>query len=422
MAKYIRPRGTLDYYENESYLFEYLKDEAKKVCELFGYKMITTPTIESTSLYTRSAGDTSDIVTKEMYNFKDKGERDITLRPEGTAGIIRAVVENKLYATNDLPLKYAYIGPFFRYDRPQIGRYREFYQFGIELIGTKSYLDDIEIILLLAYYLKQIDVKDYVIRINTFGNVASRNKHRDNVKNFFSKHLDNLCEDCKTRFEKNPLRILDCKVDAEYIKTLKTPRSIDALDDEAKAEFDEILKKLDQNNINYVIDEYLVRGLDYYTGLIFEVDFKLADGHILTIGGGGRYSALVKEMDGPDIDCIGFGIGLNRIMLTLQDLYGLDKYAKSVDYYIMPFEDKAYEYAYKIATSLRDKGYSVIIENNKKSVSSMFKYASKNNINKAIMIGEEEIANNNVKIKDLKTQEQYFVTIDKLLNEGDTNE
>ncbi|MBQ4060971.1 MAG: histidine--tRNA ligase [Bacilli bacterium] len=415
MAKFIRQRGTIDIYDVEALLYKRVLSACQNQAKLFNYTPITTPTFESTSLFTRSTGETSDIVTKEMYDFKDKSGRDITLRPEGTAGVIRAIVENKLYAINDLPLRYYYHGSFFRYERAQFGRYREFMQFGVEVVGSNSYLDDVQTVLLVTSILKELNIKDYKVRINTFGNVNCRNAHRDNVKNFFASHIDNLCEDCKNRFEKNPLRILDCKVDKEYIEKLEIPVSLDALDEENRLVFDKIVDILKDNNVNYEIDKYLVRGLDYYTGLIYEFDITLKDGKTLTIGGGGRYSSLVKELDGPDLNCVGFGIGVNRLVLVLQDLYGLDAYKDEVEYYVMPMGEDTFKMASKVATSLRNKGHVVVLETNNKSVGSMFKLANKKGFKKAVMIGEEELKENKVKIKDLTTQEQYFIDLSEIL-------
>ena len=414
MAKFIRQRGTIDIYEVEALLYNKILLACQKQASLFHYNPIVTPTFESTGLYTRATGETSDIVTKEMYDFKDKKGRDITLRPEGTAGVIRAIVENKLYATNDLPLRYYYNGSFFRYERAQFGRYREFMQFGVEVVGTNSYLDDCETILLVTSILKELNIKDYKVRINTFGNVDCRNKHRDNIKEFIRPHVENLCEDCKNRFEKNPLRILDCKVDKDYLSNLEVPVSYDALDDENKETFNKILSILKDNEVKYEIDKYLVRGLDYYTGVIYEFDITLKDGKTLTIGGGGRYSSLVKELDGPDLNCVGFGIGVNRLALVLADLYGLDTYKDVVNYYVMPMGENTYEVAFKVANSLRNNGKAVVLETNKKSFGSMFKYASRNNFEYAIMIGEEELKENQVIIKNLKTQEQYFVSLNDI--------
>ena len=420
MAKFIRQRGTIDIYDLEALLYQQVIQVCQKQSMLYHYNPITVPTFESTALYTRSTGETSDIVTKEMYDFKDKSGRDITLRPEGTAGVIRAIVENKLYAINDLPLRYYYNGSFFRYERPQVGRYREFMQFGVEVVGTNSYLDDAETILLVTSILKELNIKDYKVRINTFGNVECRNKHRDNIKNFIAPHIENLCEDCKNRFIKNPLRILDCKVDKEYIEKLTIPVSYDALDEQNKETFDKILAILKENEVKFDVDKYLVRGLDYYTGIIYEFDITLSDGKTLTIGGGGRYSSLVKELDGPDLNCVGFGLGVNRLVLVLADLYGLNTYKNNAKYYIMPMGEACNNLAVKVAQILRNQNNTVVLETNKKSVGSMFKFANKHGFEYAVMIGEEELKENKVKIKNLNTQEQYFVNIDDIVR-GDFN-
>ena len=420
MAKFIRQRGTLDIFDKNAMLYQYIIDTCYEVANSFNYTLIEVPTFEQTALYTRSTGETSDIVTKEMYDFLDKSGRNISLRPEGTAGVIRAIVENKLYATNDLPLRYFYQGSFFRYERPQVGRYREFKQFGVEVVGSSSFLDDIETVLMIKEILNKLEIYNYKVRINTFGNESCRNIHRNNIKEFFKAHIDNLCEDCKNRYEKNPLRILDCKVDKEYIEKLTVPVSLDALDDTNKQLFEKILNILKENDVKYEVDKYLVRGLDYYTGLIYEFDIETSDHKILTIGGGGRYSNLVKELDGPDLDCIGFGIGINRLAVILEDLYGLDKYQKQVKYYVMPLDESCYEISLKVANTLRNKGNVVALETNKRSVSSMFKLANKNNYQFAIMIGTDEINNNQVKIKNLVSQEQYYVDLKEIL-EGDFN-
>lgn len=415
MPKFLKPRGTIDIFDNEANVYQNILDTCKQVANNFNFKQIITPTFESSNLYTRATGETSDIVSKEMYDFKDKKGRDITLRPEGTAGVIRAIVENKLYAINDLPLKYYYSGSFFRYERPQVGRYREFMQFGVEMVGSNNYLDDIESIMLIVAILKKLKINDYKIRINTFGNEMCRNIHRDNIKNFFTPHVANLCEDCKVRYEKNPLRILDCKVDAEYISKLDIPVSLNSLDEKNLQEFNEIVQILKDNNINVEVDKYLVRGLDYYTGLIYEVDVTLKDGKTLTIGGGGRYSALVKELEGPDLSCVGFGLGVNRLALVLIDLYSLEAFANVASFYIMPFNSSVYNVALQIASALRENNHNVVIETNSKSISSMFKYASKHHFKYALMLGDDEIKEKQVKVKNLETQEQFYVKIEDIL-------
>lgn len=420
MPKYVRQRGTLDLYDDMALIYQHIQRTAEKIAERFNYQMITTPTFETTALYTRATGESSDIVTKEMYSFKDKGDRDISLRPEGTAGVIRAIIENKLYAINDLPLKYYYYGPFFRYERPGAGRYREFYQFGVEIVGSSSYLDDCETLLFVAMLLKELKISQYKIRINTFGDLSCRQQYRDLIKDFFRPHLDQLCPDCQNRFENNPLRMLDCKVDQAYFSTLSIPGALDSLTKTKQEEFERIKKILQENDIPFEVDSHLVRGLDYYTGLIFEIDITASDKKVYTVGGGGRYSALVKELSGPDLDCVGFALGINRLALILEDLYGKETYRPALDYYVMALDESCQNIALKVTNALREKGYRVVMENGKKSVSSMFKYAAKKHFAYAVMIGEEEKKDGTVKIKNLWTQEQQYMRLCDLL-EGEKN-
>ncbi len=415
MASYIRQRGTLDIYETQGAIYQKIEQACKKVASKYNYKLIQTPMFESTALYTRSTGESSDIVTKEMYSFLDKGGRDISLRPEGTAGVIRAVIENKLYATNDLPLKYFYLGSFFRYERPQAGRYREFMQFGVEVVGSNSYLDDVESICLLADILKEVGISDYKVKINSFGNTDCRLKYRDVLKDYFAQYVDSLCGDCKNRLQVNPLRILDCKIDKDFFMSKDIPTSISSLDEKSKEEFDKVQELLTKANIPFEIDNRLVRGLDYYTGIIFEFDITSSDGKTYTIGGGGRYSNLVKELGGPDLNCVGFGLGVNRLSLILEDKFGLDSFKQKAQIYVMPLSEICIDKAFEITRSLRDADCSVVMENTKKSVSSMFKYASRQQFNFAIIIGEDELNNNVVNVKNLYTQEQVSVSLDKLI-------
>lgn len=415
MASYIRQRGTLDIYETQGTIYQKIEQACKKVASKYNYKLIQTPMFESTALYTRSTGESSDIVTKEMYSFLDKGGRDISLRPEGTAGVIRAVIENKLYATNDLPLKYFYLGSFFRYERPQAGRYREFMQFGVEVVGSNSYLDDVESICLLADILKEVGISDYKVKINSFGNTDCRLKYRDVLKDYFAQYVDSLCGDCKNRLQVNPLRILDCKIDKDFFMSKDIPTSISSLDEKSKEEFDKVQELLTKANIPFEIDNRLVRGLDYYTGIIFEFDITSSDGKTYTIGGGGRYSNLVKELGGPDLNCVGFGLGVNRLSLILEDKFGLDSFKQKAQIYVMPLSEICIDKAFEITRNLRDADYSVVMENTKKSVSSMFKYASRQQFNFAIIIGEDELNNNVVNVKNLYTQEQVSVSLDKLI-------
>ena len=414
MANYIRPRGTLDIYDLDSKIYDYIEKIGVEVARRHNFTRIITPTFEQTNLYIRSTGESSDIVKKEMYDFLDKGGRSVTLRPEGTAGVIRAVVENKLYV-NDLPLKYYYIGSFFRYDRPGLGRYREFQQYGVELIGSNSYLDDVEIIFYVVDMLKALGLNNYTIKINTFGDVNCRQKYRDVIKEFFANCLDDLCEDCKSRFITNPLRILDCKIDHDYFKTKNIPTAISCLDEKNKEIFDNILKLLDENQIKYEIDNYLVRGLDYYTGLIFEIEIQDENNQVYTVGAGGRYNNLVKDLGGPDLECVGYAWGINRLSIILKEKFEKDKFIERIDTLIIPLDTNAFAIATKINNNLRDNGFISII-NYKKNASAMFKYADKKNVKYAIVIGEEELKTNTVQVKNLDTQIQEKIELVNLLS------
>lgn len=405
MAEYIRPRGTLDIYEQDSAIYDFIEKVGNEVARLHHFKKITTPTFEHTNLFVRSTGESSDIVKKEMYDFQDKGGRNITLRPEGTAGVIRSVIENKLYA-QELPLRYYYMGSFFRYERPGLGRYREFHQYGVEMIGANSYLDDVDNLFYVVDMLKRFGLDDYLIKINSFGNETCRNRYRDIIQQYFTSCIDDLCEDCKARLKSNPLRILDCKIDKDYFASKEIPTAIATLDEENREEFNKIIQILEENDVHYMIDHHLVRGLDYYTGLIFEVEFKDKDGRVYILGGGGRYNNLVKELGGPELPCVGFAWGVERLSIILKEKYGAEKFAKSCSAYLMPLGENALPCALKLLNQLRKNDISTMIESRKKGIGAMFKYASKQKIKFALIIGDEELNNQTVQIKNLQTQVQ----------------
>lgn len=416
MPNYIRPRGTLDLYENQAQIYQTIIQTCQKIAQLYGYQMIQTPMFESTTLFSRTTGESSDIVTKEMYQFLDKGGRDFSLRPEGTAGVIRAVIENKLYATRDLPLKYDYVGSFFRYERPQAGRYREFMQFGVEVIGTRSYLDDVETILMISDILKKLHLDQYVVKINSFGNASCRKQYRDVLKDYFLPFQNQLCEDCQKRLQTNPLRILDCKVDKDFfLKQKDIPTALSVLDESSSQIFEETKKILKAQQIPFVVDSQLVRGLDYYTGLIFEIEIHGKDGKVYTIGGGGHYSDLMKELGGPDLECVGFGLGINRLALLLEEKFGLEAYALKKEIYVLTLDDSLKSIAMQWSHQLRQAGFYVTMETQHKSGSSMFKYAAKHQFHYAVIFGEDELKNQQVAIKDLKLQKQEVISLDEMI-------
>ena len=314
-----KPKGTYDILPGESQKWAKLEQVFRRVCDIANYEEIRTPIFEQYETFHRDQTDSSDMVNKETYDFIDRGERKMTLRPEGTAGCVRAYVENKLYASNKIS-KLFYFGPMFRYERPQKGRYRQFYQFGLEAYGPKSALLDVDIISTAILLFKAIGLNKLRVRINTLGDKESRDKYREVLVNYFTKNIDYLCADCKDRLNKNPLRILDCKVDKDSEVLKKAPCISDYLNEESKAHFKEVIDSLDRLGISYVLDPHLVRGLDYYSDTVFEIEY-LSDvlGNQNVICAGGRYNNLVKELGGPDIPGVGLAFGMDRILLALEN-------------------------------------------------------------------------------------------------------
>ncbi len=404
-------KGTHDLINEEAEFYASVEIVAKYLAYSYRYKYIITPIIEHTNLFQRSVGESSDIVNKEMYTFLDKGGRSLTLRPEITAGVMRSIVSNKLYANADLPLKYYYFGPCFRYERPQAGRYRQFYQYGVEFVGAKNLYDDLEVITLGLNFLENVLGDDITLKINTLGDEESRTNYRNALKEYFQKYVDNMCEDCKRRFEVNPLRILDCKVpeDQEIVKN--APKIRDYLSLDAKERFEKTLSILDSMNIKYEVDDNLVRGLDYYTGVVFEFHSKNVPA-IGAVGGGGHYNNLLKEVGGPDLEGVGFSIGFERLAEAFKAGHDnkLIVDALAPDYYIMCLDEKCFTQAFSLSIALRKMGFIIEYNNEVKSFKSFFKSAEKKRAKFAIIIGEEEIEKKILKVKNLKTQVQTEVS------------
>lgn len=404
-------KGTHDIIGEEADLYDDIETAAKLTADVFGYKEIRTPIIEHSPLFVRSVGESSDIVTKEMYTFLDKGNREITLRPEMTAGALRSIVTNKLYVSNDLPLKYFYLGPCFRYERPQAGRYRQFHQFGIESVGVKNAYEDAEVIILGKRFLENIGLNNVKILINTLGDQISRSNYKAALKEYFAKHIDKMCDDCKRRFELNPLRILDCKVadDKPFIED--APKMKDYLTTEAKSYFEEVISLLKMNDIEVEIDDTLVRGLDYYTGVVFEYHNN-SENDIGALGGGGHYKNLLKEIGGPDLEGIGLAFGIERLVYVVKNNLGDKISHRGLDLYIMAMNKEAIDASFHIKDILRSYGLSVDGNNESKSFKSLFKIAVRKNTKFAIIIGEDEIKEGRLTVKNLKTQEQTSIKVD----------
>ena len=405
----INVKGTHDVIAKEAALYDKVEKTMKSVALKYAFCEVRPPVLEHTELFVRGVGESSDVVRKEMYTFLDKGDRSLTLRPEFTAGIMRVIVQNKLYATNDLPLKYFYLGPVFRYERPQLGRYRQFNQFGVELVGANSFYSDVEVITLAYDILQSLKLNNVVIKINTLGDEESRNNYREALKGYFADKIEGMCADCHSRYELNPLRILDCKVpeDIEIVKG--APKMSDYLSPASKERFSKVLSLLDELQIPYEVDDSLVRGLDYYSETVFEFHYTSKTGNNYgAIGAGGHYSHLVKEVGGPDIPGIGFSFGVERLVSVLKDDNILDeeKVDRGINFYVMPIGEENINYSYRIAKKLRDLDFSVEICLEKSKVPAMFKKAERRKAAFGVIIGENEVKDHKIIIKNLATQEQ----------------
>ena len=414
-------KGTHDIYGEETNSYEMVESLMKSIAELYAYNGVRPPVLEYNSVFVRGVGESSDIVRKEMYTFPDKGDRLLTLRPEFTAGIMRLVVQNKLYATNELPLKLYYVGPVFRYERPQLGRYRQFNQFGVESIGNNSPMNDTEVIVLAYTILCSLGLEGVTIKINTLGDEDSRNNYRKALKEYFKDHIENMCEDCKSRYELNPLRILDCKVPEDRPIIEGAPKIGDYLSEASKARFEQIQDALSVLQIPYEIDESLVRGLDYYSETVFEFHYKSKAGlDYGAVGAGGHYGKLMEELGGPELPGVGFSFGIERIVSVLKDDGLLNDTKSTLDVYVMPLGDESVLVAEEIAVLLRNSGgYRVDMCFDKTKLGNMFKRATNKNAKYALIIGEEEIKNDSVIIKNLTTQEQMNVKVDELIDKFD---
>ncbi len=410
-----RPKGTYDIFGKKANQMLYLRKLINALMDKYNVKYFETPIFESSDLFHRGVGETTDIVSKETYDFKDRGNRDLTLRPEGTAGIVRCFIENKLYAEN-LPLKAWYFGPMFRYERPQAGRFREFYQFGVEMFGSYDPIMDAEIISILVNFLRMLGLKGIKVNINSLGDSESRTAYRDALITYFKPHLNDLCDDCKSRFEKNPLRILDCKVDCDKEFMGNAPKMIDFLNKESAKHFDMVKKYLDEMGIEYVVNPNIVRGLDYYTHTVFEIEANIKGfGSQNVLGAGGRYNNLIKTVGGPDVPGVGFAIGIERLLLALE-MEEIDVSTNSnPEIYVVPMGEKSRLKAFNLVNVLRLSGFNTEMDYNKRNLKSNFKHADKIGAKFIIIVGEDEINTKVLTIKDNNTKDEYKVKLDNLV-------
>lgn len=403
------PRGTTDIYGEDIDYRNYVINTARKVFEIFNYREIITPAFEYTGIFSRSIGEVTDIVRKEMYTFMDKKGRSLTLRPEETASIARAVIEKKMYSAG-LPLKLFYIGNMFRYERPQKGRMREFWQVGIESIGSGSPLMDAEVIWILNSFFKELGFKKLVLKINSIGCKVCRNKFLGEFKKFLKPEINKLCADCRNRFDKNALRIFDCKKDSCRNILEKSPSISSYLCSDCEKKFREVLEFLKTLEIKYEIDKSLVRGFDYYTGTIFEIISRELRSAQNALGGGGRYDDLLKQMGGPDVPATGFAVGIDRTVMLMKKLNtDIEKTAGKPGVYLIMLKKDYQIYSLKILRYLRDMKIKCDINFNIRSLKKEIKWADENKYDFIIIIGGDEIKTGNVTIKNIKKYSQYKV-------------
>lgn len=401
------PKGTVDMLPKDAHRWQYIQENMRRICALAGYREIRTPIFEHTELFQRGVGDTTDVVQKEMYTFNDKGNRSITLKPEGTAGAARALIEAHLYAET-LPVKMYYSEcPCFRYEKPQAGRLRQFHQNGVEVFGAKDASIDAEIIDLAMKILAANGIGDLSLNINSIGCPTCRKAYHEKLKAYLEPKLGCLCKTCQERFERNPLRILDCKEDSD--KLSDAPAMLDNLCPECAEHFEKLKKYLTALGLNYKVDPRIVRGLDYYTKTVFEIITETPGGN-LTVCGGGRYDGLVQELGGPELSGIGFGMGIER-MIMVQDLRGVAPVAPPLcDVFVVTMGDDARVEGLKLADELRSAGIRADIDHAARSMKAQFKFANKIGAKKVIVIAGDELEKGVVKLRDMENSTEEEIT------------
>lgn len=407
-------KGTKDVLPKDVHKNQYIEATALDIASKFGYKEIRTPVFEHTELFQRGVGDTTDVVQKEMYTFDDKGGRSISLRPEGTAGAVRSFLENGL-CNEALPQKVCYLTSCYRYEKPQAGRLREFHQFGVECFGTASPLADAEIIALAKSIFDTLGVRDLSLEINSIGCPKCRAEYHKALKEYFASRKDELCDTCKGRLDRNPMRILDCKSPICHEIAHGAPVVIDYLCDECKEHFEKVQKYLDAQNIEYKINPQIVRGLDYYTKTVFEF-VSNSIGAQGTVCGGGRYDGLVEELGGQHTASLGFAMGLERLMLLMEAQGCEFPQAEKPDLFIVALGEKATLKALEIAKDMREEGFSALLDLNQRSVRAQMKYADKLGAKFNVVIGDNEVENKIAKLKNMQTGEETEINLDTFVS------
>jgi histidyl-tRNA synthetase len=409
------PKGTKDLLPAQAYKWHYVERKFAEICKNYGFKEIRTPMFEHTEVFARGIGDTTDVVQKEMYTFNDHGNRSITLKPEGTSGAVRAFIEHKQYAEVQ-PTKYYYDTDCFRYEKPQSGRLRHFHQFGIEVFGTPNMLADSEVICLANDFLNQLGITEIELRINSVGCPECRKKHREALKEFLRPRYDELCNTCKERYDRNPMRILDCKSEICQEIVKDAPRMLDYLCDDCRNAFEELKSNLTAMGIEYKVDPNIVRGLDYYTKTAFEF-VTTSIGAQGTVCGGGRYDHLIEELGGPPIPGVGFGLGIERLLM-LMDACGAQFPADdSVDVFIAVMGERAKAFGLKLCRELRQSGVAAEMDTLARNIKGQFKYADRLNAKYTLVIGENELDKGVVSLKDMSMSQQREIKIEDIFEE-----
>ena len=395
------PKGTKDVLPADSYRWQYIEGAARKIAARYALKEVRTPTFEHTELFNRGVGDTTDIVNKEMYTFLDKGGRSVTLKPEGTAGVARTFIENGM-AGGVLPAKMYYLTPAFRYERPQAGRLREFHQFGVEFFGASAPEADAELILLVDSFLRELGISSLSLKLNSIGCKHCRPKYNEALRDYFRPHLSELCETCRSRFEKNPLRMLDCKEEGCRQIAAGAPRILDYLCDDCASHFESLKAMLTENGVSYEIDPNIVRGLDYYSKTVFEF-VSTAIGAQGTVCGGGRYDTLIENLGGSPTPAVGFAVGIERLILLMQNTGVPFGEEPTVTVYLAGMDEPSRKKAFAIAQELRRNGISAEIDLMGRSIKAQFKYAGKTGAKYVAVIGSNELENGVMSVKNMST-------------------
>lgn len=409
------PKGTKDVLPSQVYKWHYVEKAFADLCLRYGFKEIRTPMFEHTELFSRGVGDTTDIVQKEMYTFQDYGKRSITLKPEGTSPVARAFVEHKAYADVQ-PSKYYYITPCFRYEKPQSGRLRAFHQFGVEVFGTGNMIADAEVICLASDFLTELGIEDVELQINSVGCPKCREAHRKALRDFLRPKYDELCDTCKDRYERNPLRIMDCKSPTCQELVKGAPLMLDYLCDDCKEAFEQVQKDLTSMGVDFVVNPGIVRGLDYYTKTAFEF-VTTSIGAQGTVCGGGRYDHLMEELGGPPIPGVGFGLGIERLLLTMEAAGIEIPEPETVEVFIAVMGDEARAFGLKLLHQLRQAGVRAEMDALARNIKGQFKYANRIHAKKTVVIGDNELAERKVAIKDMETSKQTEIAMDDILKE-----